>query len=176
MPSSVVQLSDDKGFPLRSLAILVSQSSVEVGENASKSRSAILFFEFCFSQTKLAEYLGKPKLENREKEIELVSEPAKLAITESAARAIREVLDSSQVPEGYRLRVGVRTQGMACAGMSFMLGFDKKKEEDMEMVVDGIPVVMDRRHSMYLLGMEIDWHEDEHQKGFVFNNPSQRKD
>lgn len=101
--------------------------------------------------------------------------PAELIITEKAREAIREVMESSQVPAGYQLRVGVRSQGMACAGMSFMLGFDKKKPEDMELQVGDLKVLLDRKHSMYILGMEIDWHEDDQQKGFVFNNPEMRK-
>jgi iron-sulfur cluster assembly protein len=103
-----------------------------------------------------------------------ISPPA-LTITEKAFAAIREVIDSQKVPDGYQLRVGIRSQGMACAGMSFMLGFDKKKEEDMELEVAGMQVLVDRRHSMYVMGMEIDWHEDENQRGFVFNNPTKRR-
>ena len=98
----------------------------------------------------------------------------KLVITPEAATAIRRVMQSKQVPAAYRLRVGIKSQGMACAGMSFILGFDSKKEEDLELEVDGIPILVDRRHSMYIFGMEIDWHEDENQQGFVFNNPSLR--
>lgn len=101
--------------------------------------------------------------------------PPPLVITDEALAAIREVIDSQKVPEGYQLRVGVRSQGMACAGMSFMLGFDEKKKEDMVMEIEGMKVLVDRRHSMYVLGMEIDWHEDENQRGFVFNNPNKRK-
>jgi iron-sulfur cluster assembly protein len=103
------------------------------------------------------------------------STPTQLTITDAALQAIRDVIDNQQVPEGYLLRVGVRSQGMACAGMSFMLGFDQRKEHDMIMEVEGMQVLVDRRHSMYILGMEIDWHEDERQRGFVFNNPSARK-
>ncbi|MEM0996521.1 MAG: iron-sulfur cluster assembly accessory protein [Bacteroidota bacterium] len=103
------------------------------------------------------------------------SSPTQLTITTAAQAAIQQVIDGQQVPDGYQLRVGVRSQGMACAGMSFMLGFDQKKEQDMEIEVAGLQVLVDRRHSMYVLGMEIDWHEDERQRGFVFNNPSARK-
>lgn len=83
-------------------------------------------------------------------------------------------MQGEQVPEGYRLRVGVRGGGPACASVSYLLGFDSKKDGDMEYEVDGIPVVIDRAQSMYVLGMEIDWHEDEAQRGFVFNNPAMR--
>lgn len=97
-----------------------------------------------------------------------------LIITTAAAAAIRQVMNSEAVPSEYFLRVGVKGGGPACASVSYLLGFDSKREADLVYEVDGILVVIDRAQSMYVLGMEIDWHEDENQKGFVFNNPSQR--
>ena len=102
--------------------------------------------------------------------------PVALTITSSAAAAIKQVMDGENVPAGFCLRVGVRGGGAACASVSYLLGFDGKKDGDIEYEVDGIPVVIDRAQSMYVLGMEIDWFEDESQRGFVFNNPSQRKE
>lgn len=102
--------------------------------------------------------------------------PAAITITDEAANAIKAVMQGENVPKDYRLRVGVRGGGPACASVSYLLGFDSKKETDLEYEVDGIPVVIDRAQSMYVLGMEIDWHEDESQRGFVFNNPSLRKE
>ena len=102
--------------------------------------------------------------------------PSVLTITPSAASAIKQVMHGESVPAGYSLRVGVRGGGPACASVSYLLGFDAQKENDMAFVVDEIPVVIDRAQSMYVMGMEIDWFEDENQRGFVFNNPSQRKE
>jgi iron-sulfur cluster assembly protein len=101
---------------------------------------------------------------------------APLTITERAAIAIKEVMQGENVPRDFCLRVGVRGGGPACASVSYLLGFDSKKDADLEYDVEGIAVVIDKAQSMYVLGMEIDWFEDEHQKGFVFNNPSMRKD
>ena len=102
--------------------------------------------------------------------------PPVLTITSTAAAAILQVMQSESVPEGFALRVGIRGAGIGCAGHTYVLGFDSKKENDLEYEVDGIPVLIDKGHSMYVLGMEIDWHEDEQQKGFVFNNPQKRKE
>jgi iron-sulfur cluster assembly protein len=96
-------------------------------------------------------------------------------ITPLAVKAIQEVMHGENVPPDYRLRVGVRRGGLACASVSYLLGFDSRRDSDLEYEVEGIPVLIDRAQSMYVLGMEIDWYEDEDQKGFVFNNPSQRK-
>lgn len=97
-----------------------------------------------------------------------------LTITPAAAEQIKAVMNQESVPDDFRLRVGVSGGGPGCAGVNYILGFDRKTDEDAEYEVDGIPVVIDKRQSMYVLGMEIDWHEDESQKGFVFNNPSKR--
>jgi iron-sulfur cluster assembly protein len=102
--------------------------------------------------------------------------PAVLTITPRASAAIKQVMLGASVPTGYCLRVGVRGGGPACASVSYLLGFDARKESDLEYVVDEIPIVIDRAQSMYVMGMEIDWFEDASQKGFVFNNPSQRKE
>lgn len=100
--------------------------------------------------------------------------PPPLNITASALAAIRAVLEGESVPAHFCLRVGVRDGGPACANVSYLLGFDQKREHDLEYEVDGLRVLIDRKHSMYVLGMEIDWYEDETQRGFVFNNPSQK--
>ena len=101
--------------------------------------------------------------------------PEVLTITPRAADAILQVMQGESVPAGYCLRVGVRGGGPACASVSYLLGFDAKKEADLQYEVASIPIVIDRAQSMYVIGMEIDWFEDAEQRGFVFNNPSQRK-
>lgn len=102
--------------------------------------------------------------------------PPPITITPSASAAIKQVMQGEGVPQDYRLRVGVRGGGPACASVSYLLGFDSKKAGDLEYEVNGIPLLIDRAQSMYVLGMEIDWFEDESQRGFVFNNPSLRKE
>ena len=101
-----------------------------------------------------------------------MTEPLK--ITAMAADAIRGVMVSQNVPDNFRLRVGMR--GGGCGGMSYLLGFDEKRDSDLEYEIRGIPVLIEKAHSMYVMGMEIDWHEDEQQRGFVFNNPTIREE
>lgn len=75
-----------------------------------------------------------------------------------------------EVPPDYHVRVGIK--GAGCGGMSYLLGFDSAKPEDQMLEVEGMTVLMDKRHGMYLLGMEVDHVEEEFQTGFVFTNPS----
>lgn len=93
-----------------------------------------------------------------------------ISLTEGAKTQLRKIMQDQNVPEGYGLRVGVK--GGGCSGFSYILGFDAKKDKDKEYEVDGIPVYIERAHGMYLLGMEIDWHEGLNNRGFIFNNPN----
>ena len=55
--------------------------------------------------------------------------------------------------------------------MSYLLGFDTQKETDERYEINGVPVLVDKRHSMYILGMEVDFEDGLNARGFVFNNP-----
>jgi iron-sulfur cluster assembly protein len=73
--------------------------------------------------------------------------------------------DNSQV-----LRVGVK--GGGCSGMTYVLGFDQKTDNDMTFEVEGITCVMDKAHQIYLYGMLVDWQDGLNNRGFTFKNPN----
>lgn len=56
--------------------------------------------------------------------------------------------------------------------MSYVLGFDKKREHDLEFNEQQIVLFMDKRHGLYLMGTSIDYHDGLDARGFVFNNPN----
>jgi iron-sulfur cluster assembly protein len=93
-----------------------------------------------------------------------------IKLTPSAMTQLKRIMQEQNVPEGYGLRVGVK--GGGCSGFSYILGFDERTEKDQVYDVEGLPVFIERSHGMYLLGMEIDWHEGLNNRGFVFNNPN----
>ena len=95
---------------------------------------------------------------------------APIRLSARAAEEIRKIMSTKQIPEGYRLRVGVR--GGGCSGMSYILGFDKRREHDLGFEVDGIPVFMDKRHGLYLMGTVVDYHDGLSARGFTFENPN----
>lgn len=68
------------------------------------------------------------------------------------------------------LRVGVK--GGGCSGLSYVLGFDQKKEGDQEYEFEGTRYVMEKAHEIYLFGMEIDWQNGLNNRGFTFRNPN----
>jgi iron-sulfur cluster assembly protein len=95
---------------------------------------------------------------------------APISLTESALSQIRRIMQEQKIPEGYGLRVGVK--GGGCSGFSYMLGFDMQNEKDRVFEINGLQVYIEQAHTMYLVGMSIDWHEGLNNRGFVFENPN----
>lgn len=94
---------------------------------------------------------------------------APITITERALAEVKVIMSDKSVPEGYGLRIGV--QGGGCSGMSYLLGFDKAKEADETFELDGVTLIMDKKHGMYVMGMEVDFQDGLNARGFTFNNP-----
>ncbi|GAB2531116.1 HesB/IscA family protein [Rufibacter soli] len=95
---------------------------------------------------------------------------APITITERALHEVKEIMKDKNVPADYGLRIGV--QGGGCSGMSYLLGFDKAKEADEVYELDGVQLVMDKKHGMYVMGMEVDFQDGLNARGFIFNNPT----
>lgn len=98
------------------------------------------------------------------------ADDAPLDISPNAAREIRKIIQKKNIPDGYGLRVGVK--GGGCSGMSYVLGFDKKREKDRVFTIAGITVFMDKRHGLYLMGTTINYHDGLNARGFTFDNPN----
>ena len=98
----------------------------------------------------------------------IVQSPIKL--TDSAIRQLRRIKAEQNIDDTHGLRVGVK--GGGCSGFSYVLGFDLPKEKDEVYDYDGLTVLMEKSHGIYLIGMEIDWHEGLNNRGFTFNNPN----
>jgi len=89
-----------------------------------------------------------------------------IKITDKAIKEIKIILTDKEIPADYGLRVGM--QGGGCGGVSFMLGFDKPKETDGVFEIDDFKVFIEKKDTMYLLGMVVDYIEQEGKKGFTF--------
>lgn len=88
-----------------------------------------------------------------------------VTITTTAAAEIKKIMHTKNIPEGYGLRLGVRGGG---CGVSLMIGFDSVKETDQIYTIQGIPVYIDKRHTLFIIGKEVDFHESADARGFVF--------
>jgi iron-sulfur cluster assembly protein len=74
-------------------------------------------------------------------------------------------MQTKNIPADYGLRVGVKGGG---CGATLIIGFDKKKDSDHSYMIDDIPVYVEKKHTMYLIGKEVDFYDGEDARGFTF--------
>ena len=92
-----------------------------------------------------------------------------VSISIKAAEEIRKIMLTKNIPADYALRIGVR--GGGCSGVSLLIGFDKPKASDLQYEAEGIPVLVDKKHTMYIIGKQVDFHEGSDARGFLFTDP-----
>lgn len=93
-----------------------------------------------------------------------------VTLTLGAVKEIERLMADPGFNSSQYLRIGVK--GGGCSGMSYILGFDKKEDNDKEFMIEDIPCVMNKAHELYLAGIEIDWEEGLNNRGFTFSNPN----
>ena len=93
-----------------------------------------------------------------------------IAFTAGAVQEVTRLMNEPGFDSSQALRVGVK--GGGCSGLSYVLGFDDRKDGDAEYEVDGVHFVMEKAHEMYLYGMQIDWQGGLNSRGFTFSNPN----
>ncbi|MDZ7772560.1 MAG: iron-sulfur cluster assembly accessory protein [Balneolaceae bacterium] len=91
-------------------------------------------------------------------------------LTSRAASQVRRIREKEDLDEGLYLRVAV--EGGGCSGLSYKLGFDHKSEEDRILESEGVQIVVDPKHMMYLEGISIDYPDGLDSRGFTFDNPN----
>lgn len=90
--------------------------------------------------------------------------------TVSAMNEIKRLMAADGFDASRKLRVGVK--GGGCSGMTYVLDFDTKKNNDDIFEQEGMSFMIDKAHGIYLYGMEIDWEGGLNSRGFTFKNPN----
>ena len=98
---------------------------------------------------------------------------APVTFTASAINEVKRLMAQDGFDSANFLRVGVK--GGGCSGMTYVLGFDKKEENDEVYEIEGLPFIMNKAHGIYLMGMQIDWQGGLNSRGFTFSNPNASK-
>lgn len=93
-----------------------------------------------------------------------------IAITESAAKELKQLFSATENNEGLKLRLGVKSGG--CSGYSYIIGFDEVQDGDEEYEINGLNVVIQQAHLQYLNGITLDYENGLNNRGFVFDNPN----
>lgn len=93
-----------------------------------------------------------------------------ITLSAKAIEEVKNIMANKGIPADYGLRVGVKGGG-GCGGATFILGFDKKKDSDTEFTIEGITVYLEKKQTMFLIGLEVDFLENADARGFTFVNP-----
>jgi iron-sulfur cluster assembly protein len=94
-----------------------------------------------------------------------------ISLTPVAAAKIRELMAEEEDAGTLVLRVAI--QGGGCSGFQYGLGFDAAPAEgDVELTLEGIPVVVDPYSAPYLRGTTIDFLNSISEAGFKIDNPN----
>lgn len=109
--------------------------------------------------------------EQAQAQVATISAPEKalVTLTPSAQEEVKRLIAEQNKP-GLGLRLGVK--GGGCSGFSYKLDFDQKKEGDIAVTYDNFNVYLDRKSTVYLRGITLDFQKGLAGKGFVFHNPN----
>jgi iron-sulfur cluster assembly protein len=95
-----------------------------------------------------------------------------ITITDAALNRIRVLLDRREKP-ALGIRIGLKTKG--CSGLSYSIEYaDEKGPFDETVHKEGVTVFIDPKATVFILGTEMDFVEDQMQSGFVFKNPNEK--
>jgi len=92
-----------------------------------------------------------------------------VTLTKKAAEEVRKIMKTKNIPQEYGLRVGIR--GSGCGGAALIIGFDKKRDSDLVYTIEDITLYVDKKHTLYVIGKEVDFYEGADARGFVFVDP-----
>ena len=93
-----------------------------------------------------------------------------VSLTKRAADQVRKIISEEDLEDKLYLRVAV--EGGGCSGLSYKLGLDHKTKDDEIIESQGIEILVDPRHMMYLEGISIDYPDGLDARGFTFDNPN----
>lgn len=79
-------------------------------------------------------------------------------------------LQNTENVKGGKIRIGV--EGGGCAGLNYILQYDEEKTDDIEIQIEGIKILMNKAHGLYLAGITVDYQDGLAARGFTFQNPN----
>ena len=95
-----------------------------------------------------------------------------MRLSDAAAARIKEIFAGAEKPIAG-VRVGVKNGG--CAGMAYTMEYAERVDPADEVVEDkGVTILIDPKATMFIIGTEMDFVEDQLQSGFTFRNPNEK--
>jgi len=98
--------------------------------------------------------------------------PQVMTVTPAAVERIKSLIDNRGKPTAG-IRIGVRSKG--CSGLSYTLEYaDSQQPMDEVVETEGVKILIDPKASLFLIGTEMDYAEEQLKSGFVFKNPNEK--
>lgn len=95
-------------------------------------------------------------------------------VSAQAVEHIKELRKKENVSGDKALRISIKEGG--CSGFSYRLDFDDKtSSSDKLFNVNGIPLVIEGKSLLYIMGMTLDYEGGLNGKGFTFSNPNAKE-
>lgn len=90
-----------------------------------------------------------------------------VTVSFTAQKEVRRLL--AEEPEGHGLRLGIK--GGGCSGLTYVTEFTELRDGDTIIDLEGFRVFLDRKSTIYLGGITLDFQDGLTGKGFIFVNP-----
>jgi iron-sulfur cluster assembly protein len=98
--------------------------------------------------------------------------PQVMTVTPAAVERIKGLIEKRGKPTAG-IRIGVRSKG--CSGLSYTLEYaDGQQPMDEVVELEGVKLLIDPKASLFLIGTEMDYAEEQLKSGFVFKNPNEK--
>src|SRR5262249_58536039 len=98
--------------------------------------------------------------------------PQVMTVTPAAVGRIKALIENRAKPTAG-IRIGVRSKG--CSGLSYTLEYaDSQQPMDEVVETEGVKILIDPKASLFLIGTEMDYAEEQLKSGFVFKNPNEK--
>lgn len=89
-----------------------------------------------------------------------------ISFTPAAVKAIHEYRQQLQIPDNYKLRIGIRQKNEQ--NKRLLIGFDEQGNRDAATQVQGVDIIYAPGEVFFFAGMAIDFIQENNRKGFSF--------
>lgn len=100
-----------------------------------------------------------------------------ITLTDKAASEVKRIVSENAPGENgetEKIYLRMRVVGGGCSGFQHKLDLDPAINPKLDDIfeINGVPVVVDKRSTMYLDGVTVDFHDDLNRRGFSVSNPA----
>tara|TARA_B100000524_G_scaffold175079_1_gene89927 strand:- start:1282 stop:1605 length:324 start_codon:yes stop_codon:yes gene_type:complete len=95
-----------------------------------------------------------------------------ITVTSKALDQVKKLLED-RGKKSVGIRIGIKTKG--CSGLSYVIEYvDKTNKEDEKIEIEKVNFFVDPKATLFLIGTQMDYVEDDLQSGFQFTNPNEK--